>query len=263
MKKKPNRIHYALYKLKVTLLELFRCCKYREKLKENLKYQGLYLGNQKCFVIGNGPSLREEDLERIARHHVVSFAANRIYKIFQDTTWRPTYYGVSDTTLFINSKEEIDAIQCKKFLPLDIYDKYVDKRESYGVFSRVPFTFFGLRPKFTNRIDRRFGEGGTITYHLLQLAVSMGFKEIYLIGCDFSFSFGIGVDGKYFEDKSVKLNHHKRDNNPVDTMPNLLANLRAYQAAEKYTRKHGIKIYNATRGGKLEVFERRDFDTLF
>ena len=25
----------------------------------------------------------------------------------------------------------------------------------------------------------------------------------------------------------------------------------------------GIKIYNATRGGKLNVFERIDFDTLF
>ena len=37
----------------------------------------------------------------------------------------------------------------------------------------------------------------------------------------------------------------------------------AYQAAEKYAEEHGIKIYNATRGGRLEVFERVDFDSLF
>ena len=29
---------------------------------------------------------------------------------------------------------------------------------------------------------------------------------------------------------------------------------------QKYASKHNIKIYNATRGGKLEVFPRRNFD---
>ena len=40
-------------------------------------------------------------------------------------------------------------------------------------------------------------------------------------------------------------------------------NLLAYQSAKKYADAHGIKIYNATRGGNLEVFERVDFDSLF
>ena len=39
--------------------------------------------------------------------------------------------------------------------------------------------------------------------------------------------------------------------------------LKAYQKAKQYAETHGIKIYNATRGGKLEVFERVDFDSLF
>jgi len=38
---------------------------------------------------------------------------------------------------------------------------------------------------------------------------------------------------------------------------------RAYKTAKKYADRHGVKIYNATRGGNLEVFERVDFDTLF
>ena len=37
----------------------------------------------------------------------------------------------------------------------------------------------------------------------------------------------------------------------------------AYQKAETYSRKHGFRIYNATRGGRLEAFERVDFDGLF
>ena len=37
---------------------------------------------------------------------------------------------------------------------------------------------------------------------------------------------------------------------------------KSYEKAKEFTEAHGIKIYNATRGGKLEVFERVDFDTL-
>lgn len=35
-----------------------------------------------------------------------------------------------------------------------------------------------------------------------------------------------------------------------------------FEAAKRYADSHGIKIYNATRGGNLEVFERVDFDSL-
>lgn len=36
-----------------------------------------------------------------------------------------------------------------------------------------------------------------------------------------------------------------------------------FEKAREYADGHGIKIYNATRGGKLEVFERVNFDKLF
>ena len=36
-----------------------------------------------------------------------------------------------------------------------------------------------------------------------------------------------------------------------------------YVAIKEQCEKRGIKVYNATRGGKLEVFQRVDFDDLF
>lgn len=256
-------IHRSLWKIKVTLQENWRCIKYHKDLKDNLQFQDKYHNGQRCFVIGNGPSLKPEDLDKIEQHGDVSFAANRIFKMFSETTWRPTYYAACDTTLYKNSKKDIEALSGAKFIPIDIYDRYVTKKEGFHVFSRVPFTYFNLPPKFSNRLDKRFGEGGTITYHLLQLAVSMGFTEIFLIGVDFSFSHGIGPDGKYFEDKTIKQDHFKNDKVNAETMPDLYMNLHAFQSAERFTRKHGVRIFNATRGGKLEVFERVDFDKLF
>jgi hypothetical protein len=35
-----------------------------------------------------------------------------------------------------------------------------------------------------------------------------------------------------------------------------------YEGAERYSRNHGFRIYNATRGGELEAFERVDFDAV-
>lgn len=55
---------------------------------------------KRCFIIGTGPSLKIEDLERVYRNGDVSFASNRIFKLFHKTQWRPQLYCVSDLELF-------------------------------------------------------------------------------------------------------------------------------------------------------------------
>lgn len=52
---------------------------------------------KRCFVIGTGPSLTKEDLELLKGE--VTFASNRIFKIFNETDWRPTFYGIFDETV--------------------------------------------------------------------------------------------------------------------------------------------------------------------
>ena len=52
-----------------------------------------------CFIIGNGPSLEVADLERLHKLLIPTFAANRIYKIFDKTNWRPTYYSCEDPVI--------------------------------------------------------------------------------------------------------------------------------------------------------------------
>ncbi len=48
-----------------------------------------------------------------------------------------------------------------------------------------------------------------------------------------------------------------------ENMADVDMHLEGYKSAGNYADIHGIKIYNATRGGKLEVFERVNFDSLF
>ena len=89
----------------------------------------------------------------------------------------------------------------------------------------------------------------------MQLAAFMGFKEIYLLGVDFSYG-GQQKNTNYtyfYETDAI-------ENMGVGYVRQVTL---AYQAAKRYAESHGIKIYNATRGGKLEIFERVDFDSLF
>ena len=51
---------------------------------------------EKCFVIGNGPSLTAEDLNRLQDSGIPTFAMNRVFKFFPQTKWRPTYYISED-----------------------------------------------------------------------------------------------------------------------------------------------------------------------
>ena len=93
----------------------------------------------------------------------------------------------------------------------------------------------------------------------------MGFKEIYLIGVDHSFARYINEKGEIVEDKNLKdyfCEEYNKDKEKLD-IPTTVVSTLAYQKAEEYSRQHGFRIYNATRGGKLEVFERVDFDKLF
>lgn len=255
-----NDIHIFLWKIKTVLNEQFRCYKYRNMLRESTSWSKRYDG-EKCFIIGNGPSLQMSDLNKISKKGYKCFAANKIFKLYEGSDWRPDFYAACDTTLYNNFKEEIDSLELAKFFPLDIYCNMKNPAGDIYVFSRLPFQWKKDHPSFTPDLTKCFAEGGTITYHLIQLAVAMGFTTIYLIGIDFSFSWGIGPDGKYHEDPSVK-DHFKEDKTKTDTMPNLYLNQNAYREAKKYADRHGIKIYNATRGGKLEVFERVDIDEI-
>ena len=62
------------------------------------KYHNKHLG-QTCFIVGNGPSMTFEDLNKIHELDVPSFACNKIFLAFDNTKWRPTYYFVSDTKI--------------------------------------------------------------------------------------------------------------------------------------------------------------------
>jgi hypothetical protein len=93
----------------------------------------------------------------------------------------------------------------------------------------------------------------------------MGMKEIYLIGVDHHFHTSMNDKGEIIVDPTAKDYFSEKYNADKEKLyiPNPDKSTLTFIAAKKYADGHDIEIYNATRGGKLEVFERVDFDILF
>lgn len=229
--------------------------------------KGIHEG-KRCFIIGNGPSLRAEDLDLLKREY--TFAANTIYNIFDQTDWRPTYYlSVDDRTMKVVQSELKNYHMGRLFLRHDKCTIQAPTNELTRIY--ISPLLFDVDPKFykdtsiyfSEDVSDRFCNGGTVTYEAIQLAVYMGFKEIYLLGVDHHYSASIDAEGKVVIDKSVK-DHFDNTDCLKTGYPAIIETAQyAYTIAREYCDNHGIKIYNATRGGKLEVFERVDFDSVF
>ena len=84
-----------------------------EKLK-NLK--GKYSG-QRCFIMGNGPSLNKTRLELLADEAVWGF--NKIYLLFDKIEWKPKFYVANDRRLTQHISNEIGMLI--KQLPESIF----------------------------------------------------------------------------------------------------------------------------------------------
>ena len=241
-------------------LSHFERTKYGKKL---LELKGKYK-NEKCFIIGNGPSLDPKDLDLLKDEY--TFAFNRIYLMYDKTEWRPTFYCTQDDKIVKNSLQEIknkiktlyifSPINLKWYYDLDLETEYYFNQKQAKSENECPI--------FSENIPHEIGVGNTVAYTAMQLAVYMGFSEIYLIGIDHSFKVYQDKDGNIITDEKAKdyfCEEYNKDKNDL-FIPKLDVSTLSYISAKNYAEEHGVKIFNATRGGKLEIFPRVNLDEI-
>ncbi len=78
---------------------------------------------------------------------------------------------------------------------------------------------------------------------MMQFAVYMGFKEIYLLGCDCDYC----QPKKHF----IEFSHRHK----IKTLESERV-IYVHGEFKKFADSHGVKVVNCTRGGKLEVYPR-------
>lgn len=255
-----RRIWYGLNN-EWTLSNAYIRHKYRKQFR---KLKDVHKG-ERCFIIGNGPSLTVADLELLKNEY--TFAANRIFYLFDKTEWRPTYYCSQDTVVIDDIKDRFSDVlpvcenmflirKCYRRVPAQV------RKNKKTLFYCVRYKQAHKELIFCEDISRHISGGSTITYAAMQIAAYMGFKEIYLLGVDHSYASSNfkdneigeqGVKASYFEGMPAHIKM-TRPNTDVSTL--------SFIKAKEYGDSHGLKIINATRGGKLEVFPRMQLEDI-
>lgn len=238
-------------------IDIFDCTDVIEEYynPEIEKLKNIYTG-ECCVIVATGPSLKISDLALLEQKHIFTFGVNKIGYAYNSTKWRPTYYVGEDKALlesqyFQDIKPEK---QSKISFVSDTSESFWKTEHDSGIlkFHLCDGYVYNRHPKFSENASRKIYEGGTVVYTCFQFAVYMGFKEIYLLGVDFT---GANEHGSRYS--------HFYKETELTSVSYTDQVKSAYEKAKKYADDHGIKIYNATRGGRLEIFPRVDFDTIF
>lgn len=239
-----------------------------ENSKLLYSYKNKHKG-QRCFLVGNGPSLQLSDLEGLNKKGEITFGCNLVTKVFGETSWRPDYYFLIDRICAKFQSEEInEAIgEIPLFTNITTYNIFREKPKNPVILYNIAKDKYKVK---RSPLAYYIPSGSTVMSLMIEMAVYMGFSEIYLIGCDCTSTFSGNTHFiKGYTDDKLKARDAKKI---VDRMRRLGiqsddyekyfldGSLNAYTLLKEHAIKHGVTIYNATRGGALEVFDRVDLD---
>lgn len=225
---------------------------------------------ERCFIIGNGPSLNRHDLSLLEGEY--TFGVNSFYYKTRETGYRPFFYVVEDTSVMNENLDEIRAYYAPfRFFPTAYRDLLSPSPNTF--FFRMNRGFYEKSspnysvPRFSTDASIGLFCGQSVTYINLQLAFFMGFTEVYLIGMDFDYVIPDSHErkGDIILSTTDDPNHFHKDYFGVGKTwkdPKLDRVLMNYRMADLAYSSVGRKIYNATIGGKLEIFERVDYEAL-
>lgn len=212
---------------------------------------------ERCFILGNGPSLRQTDLSRLRTEYTIGM--NRIFLAFPEMGFATSYYLAVNDLVIEQSVEDIQRIDAPRFISWRSR-RWIPPQDGLHY---LHTTYTGAC--FATHAARRLWEGATVTYVALQLAFHLGFDEVILIGVDHSFVtsgkpnttvVSEGDDPNHFHPGYFGRGFRWQ-------LPDLETSEQAYRMARQEYERHGRRVIDATIGGKLRVFERREYDSLF
>lgn len=246
-------------------------------LARNARFRNLHAG-ERCFILGSGHSIKEQDLTRLAGEIVMT--QNHFHAHEQIRTISPAYHV--NVPKYQPPEFDKDWIAWLKSmnerLPAETVI-FFGKNTKYLVDDLALFTeraFYvqtGYSGALINRapvdITRRIMAIPTVLPQCLAIAIYMGFKEIYLLGFDLDQLFRVSNRNQV---RFYGLSPITANKSEVDAETELAASggdwlnmwiiWRQCNLLKREAERRGLSIINATRGGLLNMFERRAYEEI-
>lgn len=213
---------------------------------------------RRCFIMGNGPSLNRTDLTLLREEH--TFGLNRIYLLFEKMGFATTYLVCNDPLVLKQFGHEIDAQPMPRFI------NWAGRRH-VSLHDNVAYLRAPTRPvqAFSTDASRWVWGGWSVTFVALQVAYYLGYDQAILIGVDHSWKIRkkpnevTSVDG----DDPDHFAPNYFGGGAKFTTANTDETEKAYTMARRAWEADGRSVVDATVGGKLDVFPKVEYASLF
>ena len=232
----------------------------RESIRRLAELKDIHKG-QRAFIIGNGPSLKQTDLTKLKNES--TFGLNRIYLLFPELGFTTTFFCAINDLVIEQFADDILALPMPKFVAWRSHPHFSPTLQLSNIPTFVYTSY--TSPRFAQNVTGRVWEGATVTTFALQLAFHMGFEKVILIGVDHDFT-SKGDANKTVTSQGDDPNHFMPDYFGKGVrwqLPDLVTSEAGYIMAYETYRKAGREIVDATIGGKLTVFPKVDYNSLF
>jgi hypothetical protein len=232
----------------------------RESIRRLAALKDIHKG-KRAFVIANGPSLKQTDMSKFKNEF--TFGMNRIYLMFPELGFSTTYLTVVNDLVIEQTASDLAALKLPKFLAWRSRHHFPSDLPIPQLPTFLYTSYTGRH--FSSDVRGRVWEGATVTNVTLQLAFHMGFQQVILIGVDHNYS-TTGKPNTTVTSQGDDPNHFS----PAYfgkgfrwQLPDLETSEVGYAMVRDAYQKAGREVLDATIGGKLTIFPKVDYESLF
>lgn len=255
-------------------------------IKQNKDLKNTHVG-ERCFILGNGPSLKKINLKSLADEFIFTCNYFNLVDDYQDA--KTNFHLWMDLNLFgMRPEVKSDPEMVKKcfsdiskeapmcFIPAVAYP-FVKKQELDKllniryIYARRPIRNTGI---YNIDLTKSVYSCSTVVQYAVQIAIYMGFSEIYLLGCDSTNiitqlnsilgqqSEGLHAysSGKDNTEKAVKELMNSWNTNRFLNDHYIL--FRGYELLNEYCDNNGIKLMNCSDPTLITEIKRISFDEI-
>lgn len=206
---------------------------------------------QRCFLLGNAPSLLEFDLSKLAGEQF--FVVKKGYKALEHGLPAPIpFYVLSDLRGWDRIKADVSTLPVETYLVRDTIAARPEFRPPAERVVTFPNYRGGLRKQgFRRRPWLGLGNDSTVILFAAQIARYLGFAEVYILGVDLDYA---QATTYFYAAGQSETNQYAR---PED----------AIYAQEFGVLRHAFEadgriLRNVGRGGAVMGLERADYDAV-
>jgi hypothetical protein len=241
-------------------------------LKANTGLKNAAKDSRRCFILATGPSIKSMDLSGLENEFCISVSNFFVHPLFNKI--RPFHHIFAGTHPPI-TKEQVsswwqdatNAMEGNDRTNILIHARDRLIQHEFSVFKDRPVHYYLEGGRYPVDFTKQLPEIQTVVHIAIYLAIYLGIKEIYLLGCDHSWLLHFGSSSHFYQESQHAFT--RNNYNEWSEIKDMGEEFRSYavlwdiyrqirtQALEK-----GVRIFNATPSSLLDIFPRRDLNEI-